>query len=283
MGYSHIEVRDLESAEVLEFPGMDSGLSHILRSVQRTFRCSIGFRKDIPPDLNGPVHLFYKGCPIDSGYIGLAPVQSSTEDFLYYVVAPAIQNGRYADHNWRYHMAATKNPDKAIQNANRYLRRPNMFDCANHFWTNRVRRNFISEVSEQETDVRNKARNISGSQETLYELEGLYRSGYTFQSATLADRVREWVKAKDAFALSNGDRSSEVIYTYVKPDGSIDACQFPAECWRVHPHEHNEVREVRELPEEVQRRIAALTICEDGSHVDLIGTRVAHDCFLVYA
>jgi hypothetical protein len=40
---------------------------------------------------------------------------------------------------------------------------------------------------------------------------------------------------------------------------------------------------VEDLPEPVTRRIAALTICEDNSHVNLVGTRIAADCFVVYA
>lgn len=263
------------------FPG--EGAERLLgmaKSLQRTFRCKFGWVEDTQ---EVALHLFYDDCPLAMGTIGFGRTQDSSYDYFFYVEGPHISNGRYAEWREQHYMAMSKDADKALANAKRYLRTPNVFECANFYWRKQVRRDFTDAVNTEKAGLRNLQNNISNNDDVLCELEYMHRSGHTFQSAKLAKQVDEWLSYKDESAHTKTQRGSEVVYVYAKPDGSIDACRFLAEHWEIDPHGNNNTEQVREVSDDMRGKVAALTICEDDSHVDLVGTRIANNCFFVYA
>jgi hypothetical protein len=243
-----------------------------------SLRCKVGVPRNCTPGLT--FYLYTDDCPLAYARVGYGAVQESNTDNFYYVRAPAVNNERYADYNYLRHMTMTKSFDKALQNVRRYVRRPNLLTLANHYWSSIARTNFDSEASEERQELTLKAHMISNQDATLLELENLYRSGHEFTVATLAERVREWVAAKDEAALSSRDRTDDVVFVHFRPNGSHQACRFRKDVWGKIEAEY---AVLEDLPEPVTRRIAALTICEDNSHVNLVGTRIAADCFVVYA
>lgn len=275
----YIPTEDVVAAE----PGeVSPEMAPVVDSVVRTFRCKVGVRK--PKDtwkFHTPLHFFYDDCPLVIGTMGFGRVQESTNDCFFYVDTPTISNNRYADYSPQHHMAMSKNADKALANAKRYLRRPNVFECADFYWRRETRDDFRRTEVVEGTTLRALRGDISNNDDVLRELEYMHLSGHAFQSAKLAEQVDRWLAHRDEVAHTKTQRSSEVVYVYVKPDGSIDACRFLFTDWCVEPHDNTE--QLREVSQDAQRRIAALTICEDGSHVDLVGTRIANNCFFVYA
>ena len=280
--YDYIPTKDVVAVE----PGeVSPEMAPVVDSVVRTFRCKVGVRETTEPNHNlphrTPLHFFYDDCPLAIGTMGFGRVQDSTNDYFFYVDAPTISNNRYADLSSQHHMAMSKNADKALANAKRYLRRPNVFECANFYWRIETRDKFKRAEFVERTTLRDLWGDISSNDDVLRELEYMHLSGYAFQSAKLAEQVDRWLAHRDEVAHTKTQRGSEVVYVYAKPDGSIDACRFLVTDWCVEPHDNTE--QLREVSQDVQRRIAALTICEDSSHVDLVGTRIANNCFFVYA
>ena len=280
--YYYIPTKDIVAVE----PGVVSPeMAPVVDSVVRTFRCKVGVWETTEPNHNlphrTPLHFFYDDCPLAIGTMGFGRVQDSTNDYFFYVDAPTISNNRYADLSSQHHMAMSKNADKALANAKRYLRRPNVFECANFYWRRETRDNFKRTEAVESNTLRDLRGGISNNDDVLRELEYMHLSGYAFQSAKLAEQVDRWLAHRDEVAHTKTQRGSEVVYVYAKPDGSIDACRFLVTDWCVEPHDNTE--QLREVSQDAQRRIAALTICEDGSHVDLVGTRIANNCFFVYA
>jgi hypothetical protein len=280
--YYYIPTKDIVAVE----PGVVSPeMAPVVDSVVRTFRCKVGVWETTEPNHNlphrTPLHFFYDDCPLAIGTMGFGRVQESTNDCFFYVDAPTISNNRYADLSSQHHMAMSKNADKALANAKRYLRRPNVFECANFYWRRETRDNFKRTEAVESNTLRDLRGGISNNDDVLRELEYMHLSGYAFQSAKLAEQVDRWLAHRDEVAHTKTQRGSEVVYVYAKPDGSIDACRFLVTDWCVEPHDNTE--QLREVSQDVQRRIAALTICEDSSHVDLVGTRIANNCFFVYA
>jgi hypothetical protein len=225
--------------------------------------------------------LYGDDCPVAYARVGHAAVQETNGDNFYYVHSPAVNNERYADYNDNRYMTMTKSLDRALENVRRYVRRPSLLSLATHHWLKTAKTNFHNETNDERRDVMLKARAISSEDATLLELENLYRSGHEFTVATLAERVREWVTAKDEAAFLSKDRTSDVMFIYFKSDGSHQACRFGKDIWRT--IEAEDVTMVEDLPEPVTQRVAALTICEDKSHVNLVGTRIAANRFVVYA
>lgn len=280
--YDYIPTKDIVAVE----PGVVSPeMAPIVDSVVRTFRCKVGVWETTEPNHNlphrTPLHFFYDDCPLAIGTMGFDRVQESTNDYFFYVDAPTISNNRYADYSTQHHMAMSKNADKALANAKRYLRRPNVFECADFYWHRETRDNFKRTEAVESTTLRDLRGGISNNDDVLRELEYMHLSGYAFQSAKLAEQVDRWLAHRDEVAHTKTQRGSEVVYVYAKPDGSIDACRFLVTDWRVEPHDNTE--QLREVSQDAQRRVSALTICEDESHVDLVGTRIANNCFFVYA
>ena len=280
--YYYIPTKDIVAVE----PGVVSPeMAPVVDSVVRTFRCKVGVWETTEPNHNlphrTPLHFFYDDCPLAIGTMGFGRVQESTNDCFFYVDAPTISNNRYADLSSQHHMAMSKNADKALANAKRYLRRPNVFECANFYWRRETHDNFKRTEAVGSTTLRALRGDISNNDDVLRELEYMHLSGYAFQSAKLAEQVDRWLAHRDEVAHTKTQRGSEVVYVYAKPDGSIDACRFLVTDWCVEPHDNTE--QLREVSQDAQRRIAALTICGDGSHVDLVGTRIANNCFFVYA
>tara|TARA_R100000005_G_C4975921_1_gene187356 strand:+ start:275 stop:1117 length:843 start_codon:yes stop_codon:yes gene_type:complete len=280
MAYTYTQTSELTDVEEGTFlsPTAKCALEFALAAA-RTLRCKIGVPRGSEPGVH--YYLYDDDCPITYARVGHAATQETNADNFYYVHSPAVNNERYADYNDNRYMTMTKSFDKALENVRRYVRRPNLLALADHYWKSVAMRNFSSETSEESQEVKSRSRKISTEDATLLELETLYRSGHEFTVATLADRVHEWITAKDEAALSARDRTSDVLFIHFKPDGSHQACKFPRDTWYTLGAE--DVTVVEDLPEPVTQRVAALTICEDKSHVDLVGTRIASNCFVVYA
>jgi len=280
MTYQYTETSKLTDVEEGTFldPIAKCALEFALAAAH-SLRCKVGIPHNHTPGRH--YYLYDDDCPVAYARVGHAATQDTNSDNFYYVHSPAVNNERYADYNDNRHMTMTKSFDKALENVRRYVRRPNLLALANHYWSNVARVKFNNETSEERQEVMSKARAISAEDATLLELENLYRSGYEFTVATLAERVREWIAAKDEAALSSRDRTDDVVFVHFKPDGSHQACRFRKDIW--HTIEAEEVTVLEDLPEPVTQRVAALTICEDKSHVDLVGTRIAADRFVVYA
>jgi hypothetical protein len=220
----------------------------IVDSVVRTFRCKVGVHKhDLMITPETPLHFFYDDCPLGMGTVGFDEIRKKSSEPVFYVLAPTITNERYAECSTQYHMATSAKP------------------LAKH---------------SPKYNVKVKADNISKNDEVLRELEIMHRAGHTFQSLALAQDVREWVEAKDEESYSALQRSSRAAYIYVKPDGSVDGCTFDAHIYSV--LEDSSAEPLHEISEEMRGRVAALSMCEDGCHVDLVGTRIANNCFFVY-
>jgi len=281
MTYKYTETSELTGVEEGTFlDPIAKCASEFAFAAARSLRCKVGVLRG--NTLGRHYYLYDDDCPVAYARVGHAATQDTNSDNFYYVHSPAVNNERYTDYNDNRHMTMTKSFDKALENVRRYVRRPNLLALANHYWGSIARMNFNSETSEERQKVASKARDISTEDATLLELENLYRSGYEFTVATLAERVREWIAAKDEAALSSRDRTDDVVFVHFKPDGSHQACRFrKKDIWSTIGAEDAVVLE--DLPEPVTQRVAALTICEDRSHVDLVGTRIAADCFVVYA
>jgi len=288
--YPYQKVSNLTEApeEVLEA----SMVKEVVFPLLRTFRCKVGIRTDIfennfargvmsthRPEDQARLFLYQEDCPLAFGFLDYGrPMQRSNTE-MFYISSPKIQNGRYAWHSVQHHYAMAKDADKILKKAQRYLRLLKPEDVAGFFWYDKVMSNFNHEDYVQRSDLRNARQLISGQEEVVAEIEHLYRSGHTFLSPKLAKNIASLVELTDELALPENKRSGRAMYVYLRKDGMIDAVGFDAACY----NRLDNVVIPTELPDEVVRKVTALTMCKDGQHVNGVGTRVADNCFYVYA
>jgi len=288
--YPYQKVSNLTEApeEVLEALKVKDVVFPLLR----TFRCKVGARTDTfannfvrgvirthRPEDQVRLYLYQEDCPLAFGFLDYGrPMQRSNTE-MFYISSPKIQNGRYAWHSVQHHYAMAKDADKILKKAQRYLRLLKPEDVAGFFWYDKVMSNFNHEDYVQRSDLRNARQLISGQDEVVAEIEHLYRSGHTFLSPKLAKNIASLVELTDELALPENKRSGRAMYVYLRKDGMIDAVGFDAACY----NRLDNVVIPTELPDEVVRKVTALTMCKDGQHVNGVGTRVADNCFYVYA
>jgi len=288
--YPYQKVSNLTEApeEVLEALKVKDVVFPLLR----TFRCKVGVRTDTftnnfvrgvtithRPEDQVRLFLYQEDCPLAFGFLDYGrPMQRSNTE-MFYISSPKIQNGRYAWHSVQHHYAMAKDADKILKKAQRYLRLLKPEDVAGFFWYDKVMSNFNHEDYVKRSDLRNARQLISGQDEVVAEIKHLYRSGHTFLSPKLAKNIASLVELTDELALPENKRSGRAMYVYLRKDGMIDAVGFDAACY----NRLDNVVIPTELPDEVVRKVTALTMCKDGQHVNGVGTRVADNCFYVYA
>ena len=100
----------------------------------------------------------------------------------------------------------------------------------------------------------------------------------------MADDIAKYVEALANQKEMESQRTQDILFVYVKPDGTPQAGTFPINSSTYGNGYSNweEYKPVDEIPEVAMNRLNALSICEDGTYIDLVGCRVNQTCFLVY-
>jgi hypothetical protein len=266
-----------------------SKMKDLVFPLLRTFRCKVGVQKEVLENnvaarvyMSGNairLYLYQEDCPLAFGFLDYGtPMQRSNTE-MFYIASPNIVNGRYAWHSSQHYYAMAKDADKMLKKAQRYFRLLKPENIADFFWRDKAMSNFHHEKYERQTDVRNARDRISKQDEVVEEIEHLYRSGHVFLSPKLSENIAALVKLTDELALPENQRNGRVVYVYLRKDGMLDAVEFDGDTYNT----LSTPTIPTELPDEVVRRVTALTMCKDGQHVKGVGTRIADNCFYVYA
>ena len=132
------------------------------------------------------------------------------------------------------------------------------------------------------------SRALSHDNDVVMELLNMAKSGYTFSDPVVADRVAAVINADITMQEDRSSRPDKIAYVHLTEHGCTVATVDR------HANRHNVLSSVKttwetqrynadELPDNYKKRVAPLMMVEVGSYVDMVGYRVAPNCFFLYA
>ena len=276
---------DVQSLEEIDLHDVVDTLRPFADRVKKVLKCKLGKSDNghRAGHIPNQCYVYHDDCPRAMGRIGYGAVQESNSHNFFWVNTPFIMNGRYHITNSLHHFAMSKNLEKAVTNAKTYLRPLSPMYIAQSYWSD-TNYEFRQAISQDAQEVRHAKNELSHRDQVIEELKLLYNSGHQFFYQDVADDIAKYVEALANQKEMESQRTQDILFVYVKPDGTPQAGTFPINSSTYGNGYSNweEYKPVDEIPEVAMNRLNALSICEDGTYIDLVGCRVNQTCFLVY-
>ena len=221
------------------------------------------------------------------GYIGYGDIMKTSHEPKYYIHCRTIRNEKFNMYDEFHFMKMRGGIDAAVRVACQHLRpyTPTERVAVDSKTVNDVIDEYRSAFSTEETKCR---RAIIGSRDHTSDENDLFRElhraieqGYQPIDATLVDKVRDWHKAYDAeqsirkeslpatFVLHNTDNT----FTMGKINNLSDFAFLPA---RDVP-----IQTVQSLPEDIEGKVAVLSMVDTDHYVVGVGMRLNSGAFYV--
>lgn len=230
---------------------------------------------------------YYEDHVLPLGKIGYGSYMKTVEDKVYMVQSETIENPRYTDYDRLFHMKFTKSQEKGVSSAKKYLRRRPDDVIAKAVFADDAEDEFVGATQDIKRNHGHASRALSHDNEVVMELLNIAKSGYTFSDPVVADKVAAVIKADIA---TQGDRSSrpdKIAYVHITEHGctvaTVDRTGEGRFLTSVRTTWETQRYNADELPDNYKKRVAPLMMVEVGSYVDMVGYRVAPNCFFVYA
>lgn len=213
-------------------------------------------------------------------------VQKDPTKKLYGIASPKINKRNVSRHNEMRYFALTEKLDKAETLACSYLTpRPAAALAELTF------RSFHDEVSDASRTITQDARKFvdscSNSSVLVVELRNLIRQNVAFVTAEFRVAAEKFLEA-DALAQKVKTQRVGAYYVYLQPgiEGKMMAsvCTFDQDVKRgpsMDPPSQTARMYDHELPEDVQHKIALLSMMDIGTYVPEVGTRAAARSFWI--
>jgi hypothetical protein len=278
--------KDVQSLEEIGVFDVADALIPFADEVKKVLKCKLGI-SDTVNHVAAPnqCYVYRDDCPRAMGRIGYGAVQESNSNNFFWVNTPFIMNGRYHVTNSHHHFVMSKGLKKAVTNAKKYLRTLSPAYVARSYWDD-CNYDFRQAISRDAQGVRHAKNELSHRDQIVDELKLLYDSGHQFFHQDVADDIAKYVEALANQKEMDSQRTRDILFVYVKPDGTPQAGTFPLDSsgYAYGPEsavwEH--YKPVDEISEVAMNRLNALSICEDETYIDLVGYRINQTCFLVY-
>ena len=231
---------------------------------------------------------YYEDHVLPLGKIGYGSYMKTVEDKVYMVQSETIENPRYTDYDRLFHMKFTKSQEKGVSSAKKYLRRRPDDVIAKAVFADDAEDEFVGATQDIKRNHGHASRALSHDNDVVMELLNIAKSGYKFSDPVVADRVAAVINADITMQEDRSSRPDKIAYVHITEHGCTVATVDR------HANRHNVLSSVKttwetqrynadELPDNYKKRVAPLMMVEVGSYVDMVGYRVAPNCFFVYA
>lgn len=247
------------------------------------------------PDREGltDVRVYYEGDPVSRGKITWEQPSDTYRpgaENKICVWSDSITNKKFGNNSYRQHMLATKNMDVAVRHARKHLRRPDTNMIAEWMFSQGrvpIAKAYIDVRKERDDLVRKLTGYYNWSDTPLLrELLNIHKFG-TFHDKELGAHVAHLATlVKETDRLSEGSGLWSVVFSRNNSRGQpvvaavdITTSGEPSS-WRA------EVKDTHswhpsETPEDVQGKVAVLSMVDNGHYVEGVGVRIKDGCCLV--
>jgi hypothetical protein len=204
--------------------------------------------------------------------------------YKFMVKSRTIQNEKYKTGRDEYNMALTDTLDRAVKNANKYIRRYSPLEVATISYDN-IEHKLRSPGITANEKLYTAKRNVINHSHLQTELITLLETGYSFLSYDLRDDIIQLRDAqKEHTEAMSMAKSCYFITVRLQSDDMV------CDVLRLHNHKNiNDgtdpavVYKMEDLPEELAGKIAVLSMLDDNQYVDNVGLRVNSSTFWVHA
>ena len=221
------------------------------------------------------------------GYIGYGDIMKTSHEPKYYVYCRTISNEKYSDFDDFYFTKIRGDIDAAVRIACQHIRpyTPAERVVVDSSIVNDVIDSYRHTFSKQETGCRRaligQKTHESDENDLFTELYRAIEQGYQPVDATLGDKVRDWYKAKEGkdsvyrkklpatFVLHNSNNTFTVGRV-----NDLNGYAFT-------PAHETPVQTIDSLPEDIEGKIAVLSMVDTGHYVAGVGMRLNSGAFYV--
>ena len=287
IGYNVVEeVKDLVSLDPI---CMLPEVKKYVNAVKSSFpHCNFGVVKDSFDEgaTNNirKVHMYRDQDKYSLGWLGYMDARNAPAEYIpaFTICTPNIQNDKYSYDTTESYRLRTTNLKKAISNARAYLK---LWDPVHV--VKFVLQHHAPEIRKSwQEDIKSDARAISEARERVFihpnfvdELQNMLNVGYEFIVPTLRTKVMEYMQLLQDRQQPTHSQAVLCVRPYLLPSNEtqmFDVVQiddFDSEwAWKMKVLDHTSVTYTEDtLPENIVRKIAMVTIAEEGQFVDGIG------------
>lgn len=262
--------------------------SNFRKAVEKSLDCKTCWRD------SGSAWVYREDDSYTLGYIGHSDRSYSGEglDYKYNIVSKNIVNNKYSTGTANHHMSSALHMDKAVKNAQRYLRPWSPVEHIDISFSG-FRRNW-SDVQYQADNaysgkLNEMTRDISARGDTFKELGHLLKSGYMFLYPSVRVMIEE---IHEALAEMNETKKRPKIHKFIyirEYFGEEQAAKFHVNAddyWfnlQQYQADHKHVQWIKsdDLTEDEKRKISSLAFGDNGFYVDGVGFKAASNCYYV--
>ena len=257
------------------------------KAVEKALNCKTCFRS------NTTAWVYRENDNYTMGYVGFCDMtHSGTGGDKYYVVSKNIENKKYSSGQSNYHASSALRIDKAVKNAQRYLRPWSpiehiaiSFDDFKRDWRDvgyQADNEYTKKLNAMTNDIRERGN-------TFKELGHLLSSGYEFLYADVRSMIEE---IHEALSELNETKKRPKIHKFIyirEYLGEQQAARFPVNAddyWfdlKSFQQQHRDIQWVKadDLDENDKRKISSLSFLENGQYIDGVGFKAASNCYYV--
>ena len=258
---------------------MAKGLGKSMRGV------SFAWKRNVRSDPE--MWVYMKDMPYTMGYIGYGDfnthVSSDTSEYIVY--AYPIRNCKYSAYSAPYHMVKTIHMDKALKNACKWLRNPNVYDIASvNLYQAKSKFEDIGRVLTDK--LRHVRENMYNQSKLAEEFRAILNSGYEFIDKSFGVAISEFIEAYDI----SKERDRKILNLYhvrvymeddqqkfdVVPFSNIHK-NFDIDSWVGEVTTYTEDT----LPEDIMGKLSCLTMLKEEEFVDDVGYKDGGGSFYV--
>lgn len=221
------------------------------------------------------------------GYIGYGDIMKSSHEPKYFIYCRNIRNEKYSDNDDFYYTKIRGDIDAAVRVAHLHLRpyTPAERVVVDSKKVNDVIDSYRYTFSKEETGCRRAIigqKNHESDENNLFtELYRAIEQGYQPVDVTLGEKVRDWYKAKQGmdsvyrkklpatFVLHNSNNTFTVGRV-----NDLDKYAFT-------PAHETPVQTIDSLPEDIEGKVAVLSMVDTGHYVVGVGIRLNSGAFYV--
>ena len=205
----------------------------------------------------------------------------------WFVASRVIVNGKYGDNRWQYYAQISKNYEKTVKAAEKYLR-----SYAPHEVADMTRLRFLTKMQETLSTAQSELRNtqytgveLTGSK-WVHEFRAILERGHEFSHTDVRDKMQEIVTRYDAVdELKSRPINGYHIQTSVPKWGDTEQHVYVTEYNRLQAGKPDILPPVRygvsSLPHDIKGKLAVVMMLTDDKHVDGVGYRINEDQYWV--
>jgi hypothetical protein len=246
------------------------------------------------PRTDNTMHIYRKGELMMMGYIGYGDFATSVHgEDKYIVCARGIENMKYCASGDQHNMRMSVNIDTAVKHAKRSFQNYSIYECAKAL-VGGVKNSVQNVINAKEQKCQEAIAAVGmnttsygdakkATQRLMAEIRSMVQAGHTFNDKELDADIRAM------FTLTE-DRK---LFSEVVPMNFVHVTerygQQVVDCARIkdvtnYMAELDTVQTfaMDEVPEDMEHKCAALSICEDGHFVEGVGQRINDHTFYLY-